>query len=129
MSVSHQRPQQVRFSEHGDDKMSTNDDLDTQVIRARFMVGCDGGRSVVRTNLGIEMTGKSFPEPWLVVDLVRKPGVDGLRHLPYFNFVVDPKLPVVSCTQPDGFHRFEFMLCSKALHACRTLRQFPCRQG
>ena len=33
-----------------------------------------------------------------------------MRHLPYFNFVVDPDLPVVSCVQPDGFHRFEFML-------------------
>ena len=110
VQVTHQATQEVRFTEFADSRQALGTDQDLQVTRARYMVGCDGGRSVVRTKLGIDMTGKNFPEPWLVVDLKRKPGVDGLRHLPYFNFVVDPKLPVVSCVQPDGFHRFEFML-------------------
>ncbi|MFF0457630.1 bifunctional 3-(3-hydroxy-phenyl)propionate/3-hydroxycinnamic acid hydroxylase [Nocardia africana] len=79
-------------------------------VRAKFLVGCDGGRSVVRTKLGIDMTGTSFPERWLVVDLEAKDGVDAFRHLPYFDFVCDPELPIVSCPQPDGHHRFEFML-------------------
>ncbi|AHH18490.1 FAD-binding monooxygenase [Nocardia nova SH22a] len=78
--------------------------------RAKFLVGCDGGRSVVRTRLGIEMSGTSFPERWLVVDLKAKEGIDAFRHLPYFDFVCDPHLPVVSCPQPGGHHRFEFML-------------------
>lgn len=108
--VTHQATQEARFTEFGDARQAIGGDQDVQVTHARYLVGCDGGRSVVRTKLGIDMTGKNFPEPWLVVDLQRKPGVDGLRHLPYFNFVVDPKLPVVSCVQPDGFHRFEFML-------------------
>jgi len=110
VNVTHQATQEVRFTEFGDARQNTTGEPDLQTTRARYLVGCDGGRSVVRTKLGIDMTGKNFPEPWLVVDLQRKPGVDGLRHLPYFNFVVDPKLPVVSCVQPDGFHRFEFML-------------------
>ncbi|MEV2223897.1 bifunctional 3-(3-hydroxy-phenyl)propionate/3-hydroxycinnamic acid hydroxylase [Nocardia vinacea] len=79
-------------------------------VRANFLVGCDGGRSVVRTKLGIDMSGTSFPERWLVVDLKAKGGVDAFRHLPYFNFVCDPAMPVVSCPQPGGHHRFEFML-------------------
>ncbi|MEU6187570.1 bifunctional 3-(3-hydroxy-phenyl)propionate/3-hydroxycinnamic acid hydroxylase [Nocardia sp. NPDC047038] len=79
-------------------------------VRAKFLAGCDGGRSVVRTKLGIDMTGTSFPERWLVVDLKAKDGVDAFRHLPYFDFVCDPDLPIVSCPQPDGHHRFEFML-------------------
>ncbi|MET8778857.1 bifunctional 3-(3-hydroxy-phenyl)propionate/3-hydroxycinnamic acid hydroxylase [Nocardia sp. NPDC004654] len=79
-------------------------------VRAQFLVGCDGGRSVVRTQLGIDMTGTSFPERWLVVDLKAKDGVDAFRHLPYFNFVCEPELPIVSCPQPGGHHRFEFML-------------------
>ncbi|WP_394831096.1 bifunctional 3-(3-hydroxy-phenyl)propionate/3-hydroxycinnamic acid hydroxylase [Pendulispora rubella] len=85
---------------------------DTSTVRARYLIGADGGRSTVRTLLGISMTGKNFPEPWLVVDLVSKgPGTgDGLRHLPYFNFHCDPECPAVSCPQPDGHHRFEFML-------------------
>ncbi|MEV0042389.1 bifunctional 3-(3-hydroxy-phenyl)propionate/3-hydroxycinnamic acid hydroxylase [Nocardia rhamnosiphila] len=79
-------------------------------VRARFLVGCDGGRSIVRARLGIEMSGTSFPERWLVVDLKACEGVDAFRHLPYFDFVCEPGLPIVSCPQPGGHHRFEFML-------------------
>ncbi|WP_265443580.1 bifunctional 3-(3-hydroxy-phenyl)propionate/3-hydroxycinnamic acid hydroxylase [Flexivirga meconopsidis] len=77
---------------------------------ARYVVACDGGRSTVRTQLGISMEGKSFPQRWLVIDLRARDGVDAFRHLPYFDFVCDPALPTVSCPQPDGRHRFEFML-------------------
>ncbi|WP_433196983.1 bifunctional 3-(3-hydroxy-phenyl)propionate/3-hydroxycinnamic acid hydroxylase [Nocardia sp. CA-107356] len=89
---------------------SETDPRTAERVRAKFLVGCDGGRSVVRTKLGIDMTGTSFPERWLVVDLKARDGVDAFRHLPYFNFVCDPTLPIVSCPQPDGHHRFEFML-------------------
>ncbi|MBB5462428.1 bifunctional 3-(3-hydroxy-phenyl)propionate/3-hydroxycinnamic acid hydroxylase [Paraburkholderia sp. Cpub6] len=110
VSIVHQATREVRFSDSTDARAHVHGDPGARSLRARYMVGADGGRSIVRTKLGIEMTGKSFPEPWLVVDLERKPGTDALHHLPYFNFVVDPKLPVVSCVQPDMFHRFEFML-------------------
>lgn len=82
----------------------------TASVRARYLVGCDGGRSAVRTQLGIAMTGKSFPNPWLVVDIREKQRDTALHHLPYFSFVCDPQCPTVSCVQPDGHHRFEFML-------------------
>jgi len=79
-------------------------------IRGKYLVACDGGRSAVRAQLGINLTGKSFPNPWIVVDIREKAGEDCLRHLPYFNFVCDPHCPTVSCRQPKGHHRFEFML-------------------
>jgi len=79
-------------------------------VRARYLVACDGGRSGTRAQLGIGMTGRSFPNPWLVVDIVEKQRGTGLHHLPYFNFICDPVCPTVSCVQPDGHHRFEFML-------------------
>ncbi|MBA5689894.1 bifunctional 3-(3-hydroxy-phenyl)propionate/3-hydroxycinnamic acid hydroxylase MhpA [Rugamonas apoptosis] len=81
-----------------------------QQVRGKYFVACEGGRSVTRTQLGIQMTGQSFPNPWLVVDIKENPGEDGLRHLPYFNFYCDPACPTVSCRQPNGHHRFEFML-------------------
>jgi 3-(3-hydroxy-phenyl)propionate hydroxylase len=79
-------------------------------VRARYLVGADGGRSGVRAQLGIGMVGRNFPNPWLVVDIKAKDIDDGLRHLPYFDFICDPKCPTVSCVQPNGHHRFEFML-------------------
>lgn len=110
VTVIHQATQVYRFSDESDVKTELQDEKDIQQLTARYLVGADGGRSTVRAKLGIEMSGKNFPEPWLVVDLKQKDRSRGLRHLPYFNFVVDPDLPVVSCVQPDGFHRFEFML-------------------
>ncbi|RDH13655.1 bifunctional 3-(3-hydroxy-phenyl)propionate/3-hydroxycinnamic acid hydroxylase [Tsukamurella pulmonis] len=86
------------------------DDATRETVRASYLVGADGGRSVVRTRLGIDMSGKSFPERWLVVDLAAKEGTDPFRHLPYFDFVCDPDMPTVSCPQPGGHHRFEFNL-------------------
>jgi 3-(3-hydroxy-phenyl)propionate hydroxylase len=79
-------------------------------VRARWLVGCDGGRSLVRSRLGIAMRGRNFPNPWLVVDIREKVRGDGLHHLPNFNFICDPQCPTVSCVQPNGHHRFEFML-------------------
>jgi 3-(3-hydroxy-phenyl)propionate hydroxylase len=83
---------------------------DSVRARAQWLVACDGGRSGVRNSLGIKMAGKSFPEPWLVVDIRAKEGEDCFRHMPYFNFHCDPKAPTVSCPQPNGHHRFEFLL-------------------
>ena len=110
VSLSHQATQTCRFSDETDARTDVGVDLDLQTTKARYMIGADGGRSVVRTSLNIEMTGRNFPEPWLVVDLKLKEGEDALRHLPYFNFYCDPDCPAVSCPQPDGYHRFEFML-------------------
>jgi 3-(3-hydroxy-phenyl)propionate hydroxylase len=86
------------------------DDTTTQTVQTRYLVGADGGRSLVRARLGSEMTGKSFPERWLVVDLAAKEGVDAFGHRPYFDFICDPVRPTVSCPQPGGRHRFEFAL-------------------
>lgn len=84
--------------------------VETARARAQWLVACDGGRSGMRAKLGIKMAGKSFPEPWLVVDIKAKEGEDCFHHMPYFNFHCDPKQPTVSCPQPNGHHRFEFLL-------------------
>lgn len=86
------------------------DESTRSTVRAAYLVGADGGRSIIRTRLGIRMSGKSFPERWLVVDLSARDGTDPFRHLPYFDFVCDPDMPTVSCPQPGGHHRFEFRL-------------------
>ncbi|MFD6394520.1 bifunctional 3-(3-hydroxy-phenyl)propionate/3-hydroxycinnamic acid hydroxylase [Nocardia sp. NPDC060259] len=104
--VRHAECQGTGYGKHDADTDTTT----TEEVRAKFLVGCDGGRSVVRTQLGIDMTGTSFPERWLVVDLIANDGIDAFRHLPYFDFVCDPEMPTVSCPQPGGHHRFEFML-------------------
>ncbi len=89
---------------------NTVDETTGETARGAFLVGADGGRSIVRMSLGIDMSGRSYPERWLVVDLASRSGADAFRHLPYFDFICDPVMPVVSCPQPGGHHRFEFAL-------------------
>jgi 3-(3-hydroxy-phenyl)propionate hydroxylase len=98
--------------QYGRAPASAADTTEVTIAHARWLVACDGGRSGVRSQLGIKMAGKSFPEPWLVVDIKAKNGADCFHHLPYFNFHCDPKRPTVSCPQPGGHHRFEFLVLS-----------------
>ena len=97
-------------SQYGQERAASPNLSECVRVRAQWLIACDGGRSGVRTSLGIKMAGKSFPEPWLVVDIKAKEGEDCFRHMPYFNFHCDPKAPTVSCPQPNGHHRFEFLL-------------------
>jgi 2-polyprenyl-6-methoxyphenol hydroxylase-like FAD-dependent oxidoreductase len=52
-------------------------DVDGQTVRARFLVGCDGGRSVVRKTLGLTLEGEALPRRTMVVADVRVSGHDG----------------------------------------------------
>ncbi|WIE49849.1 bifunctional 3-(3-hydroxy-phenyl)propionate/3-hydroxycinnamic acid hydroxylase [Pseudomonas sp. GM17] len=110
VTVTHQATSSFRFNDGNDARSETSVEPDPQIVRGRYLIGADGGRSTVREALGIGMSGKNFPEPWLVVDLEMKEGEDALRHLPYFSFICDPECPTVCCPQPGRFHRFEFML-------------------
>lgn len=110
VKVTHQATQQFRFRDDIAETTQGDGSKDLQTVSGEYLIGADGGRSFIRESLGIELFGDTFEEPWLVVDLELKEGEQELRHLPYFNFVIDPGQPVVSCIQPDAFHRFEFML-------------------
>ncbi|WP_299200538.1 FAD-dependent monooxygenase [uncultured Amphritea sp.] len=41
-----------------------------ETIKARYVVGCDGARSAVRKNLGIELQGDSANKAWGVMDVL-----------------------------------------------------------
>jgi 3-(3-hydroxy-phenyl)propionate hydroxylase len=60
-----------------------------QGLRARYLVGCDGGRSAVRCRLRIPFGGSTFLQRWLVVDTSR---------------------PIVCLPMSPGRHRWEWML-------------------
>jgi phenol 2-monooxygenase (NADPH) len=42
----------------------------TETVRARYVVGCDGARSVVRTSIGRDLRGESANHAWGVMDLL-----------------------------------------------------------
>jgi len=74
-------------------------------FRARYLVGCDGGRSTVRSMTGFKMVGSTYKERWLVLDTA---GYSTGKN--EISFYLDPERPSVSIPQPHGCHRWEFML-------------------
>ena len=45
-------------------------DGETETIRARYVVGCDGARSAVRRSLGIDLKGEAARQLWGVMDVL-----------------------------------------------------------
>ncbi|MDX6421352.1 MAG: 3-(3-hydroxy-phenyl)propionate hydroxylase, partial [Trebonia sp.] len=74
-------------------------------LRARYLVGTDGGRSTVRKIAGVGMTGATAPSKWLVVDVA-----DDELDAPYSAVYCDPVRPVLMVPLPYGHRRWEFKL-------------------
>ncbi|MFE7746665.1 bifunctional 3-(3-hydroxy-phenyl)propionate/3-hydroxycinnamic acid hydroxylase [Nocardia sp. NPDC057455] len=74
-------------------------------VTARYVVGCDGGRSATRRRMGVSFEGTTSPTRWLVVDLASDP----LGH-PNIEVAADPARPNVSVSIAHGIRRFEFMI-------------------
>jgi 3-(3-hydroxy-phenyl)propionate hydroxylase len=80
-------------------------DRTTRVIRARYLVGCDGGRSLARRGMDVTFEGQTSPARWLVIDIRNDP-----LGTPSAYLGADPERPFVSIGLPHGIRRFEFML-------------------
>jgi 3-(3-hydroxy-phenyl)propionate hydroxylase len=74
-------------------------------VRARYVVGCDGGRSVTRHLMGVSFDGTTSSTRWLVIDCANDP----LGH-PNSEVGADPARPYVSISIAHGIRRFEFMI-------------------
>ena len=80
-------------------------DRESKKLRARYVVGCDGGRSPTRRMMGVSFDGTTSPTRWLVVDIANDP----LGH-PNSEVGADPQRPYASISIAHGIRRFEFMI-------------------
>ncbi|WP_439852974.1 bifunctional 3-(3-hydroxy-phenyl)propionate/3-hydroxycinnamic acid hydroxylase [Pseudomonas syringae] len=74
-------------------------------INADYLIACDGGRSPVRKQLGIEMVGSSFSSRWLVLDTDQDDDEFWQTRV-----YCDARRPVVDVPGPHRTRRFEFLL-------------------
>jgi 3-(3-hydroxy-phenyl)propionate hydroxylase len=80
-----------------------------EVVRARFVIGCDGASSTVRRLAKISLDDLGFDEPWLVVDLMVKD--EALAKLPRVCAqYCDPVRPYTYIIGPGNHRRWEIML-------------------
>ncbi len=77
----------------------------TRTVAAGWLVGCDGGRSIVRKALGIDFDGITDATRWVVIDLKNDP-----VGLPDSYLYCVPSRPYVSIALPHGMRRLEFMV-------------------
>jgi 3-(3-hydroxy-phenyl)propionate hydroxylase len=78
---------------------------EVRTVRARYLLGCDGGRSKVRQLLDIALDGRSSPEPWLAVSGTIEGEAPELCR-----FVCDPKRPAFVAVGAARQFRWEFMV-------------------
>jgi len=65
----------VRIEDAGDHVLLHYEDMNdghTRCVRAGYVVGCDGARSIVRRFMDVGMEDYGFHERWLVVDVILK---------------------------------------------------------
>jgi 3-(3-hydroxy-phenyl)propionate hydroxylase len=80
-------------------------DGDARSVRAAYVVGCDGGRSMTRRMMDVSFDGTTSSTRWLVVDVANDP----LGH-PNSEVGADPERPYASISIAHGIRRFEFMI-------------------
>ncbi len=77
----------------------------TRELTCDYLIACDGASSFVRRTLGIGMSGSSFRERWLIVDLEDSPVPS-----PHTKVWSDPARPTIALPGPNLTRRYEFML-------------------
>ena len=104
------RHEATGFDDQGDGVTIAVGDLERGVdrtARARYVVGCDGARSPVRTAMGSTMHDLGLRQPWLVFDAVLERAVD----LPAYTVqYCDPVRPMTYCNVVGARRRWEIMV-------------------
>jgi len=75
-------------------------------VRARYLVGCDGANSTIRTLLGLPVTDLGFFFDWLILDMIPN---EPMTFDPPAWQLCDPKRPTTIVPGGPGRRRWEFM--------------------
>ncbi len=87
-------------------EVTSVDELD-----ARYVVGCDGARSLVRHTIGSRQRDLGLHQPWLVVDLLCDPASPRVQALPEYTIqLCDPVRPMTVVNVGGRRRRWEIML-------------------
>lgn len=94
----------VALEQAGDRVVATG--ADGTAVTARYVVGCDGANSTVRSLAGLPVTDLGFFYDWLIVDVL----LDAPRVFEPINLqICDPARPTTAVSGGPGRRRWEFM--------------------
>jgi 3-(3-hydroxy-phenyl)propionate hydroxylase len=99
----------VQQHAHGATLQVRGADGETDTVRAKYVIACDGGSSFVRTTLDMPLEDLDFDEPWLVVDVLVNER--GLARLPKVSVqYCEPERPCTLVIGPKNHRRWEISL-------------------
>ena len=84
-----------------------NDELK---ITSKYLIGCDGSKSMVRKTMGVRYESLDFDQPWMVVDTFLKSEKDAALLPAIHQQICNPKRPTTYVPGVGKHRRFEFML-------------------
>jgi 3-(3-hydroxy-phenyl)propionate hydroxylase len=90
----------------------TRPDGSVMSLTCDYLVGCDGAASRVRAALGIQLSGTTFDERWLILDLENND--NATKHTEVY---CDPERPCITLPGPDNTRRYEFKLLNGEMDA------------
>ncbi|MGE0098599.1 MAG: FAD-dependent monooxygenase [Hydrogenophaga sp.] len=88
-------------------------DVDTpegmQTVSAQWLVACDGGRSTVREQLGLQLEGTQYEGRYVIVDIVQKTQRE-VERLAWFDPPSNPGSTILMHRQPDDVWRIDYQI-------------------
>lgn len=85
-------------------------DGEAMVLRAAWVVGCDGGRSVTRAAIGAEMESLAPRKHWLIVDTLLNDTADAARLPDRFRYLLERERLTLYAHGIGRNRRWEFQL-------------------
>lgn len=105
----------VDHADHGDHvtlSIETQDGI--YELEAEYLIACDGAASPTRERMGLDFTGRTFEEQFLIVDIEMQDSPFGAEDVPERWFWFDPPFhPGKSALlhlQPDNIYRIDLQL-------------------
>ena len=73
----------------------------TRRVTGSYLLGCDGGRSTIRHQLGYALNGHTLPERSILVDFDADIETENPRGYPYLSYFSDPEEWMILVRQPE----------------------------
>ena len=80
-----------------------------QTVHADWLVACDGGRSTVREQLGLQLEGNQYDGKYVIVDIVQKTQ-RAVERLAWFDPPSNPGSTILMHRQPDDVWRIDYQI-------------------
>ena len=74
-------------------------------LNCRYLLACDGARSPIRKQLGVEFVGSTYSEDWVVVDVAKDPAPSN-----EIDVFANTDRPGLTLPAPGGKRRWEFVI-------------------